>query len=106
MAEAPLVGSNPECAASPWISTRKRPTPFRAVLSFPSVPNPGSRMNALAEALEIIRTYLWDSGLPISSSELMNQIGAAGNSKPRDRMARRAKIACTIPPFISKVPGP
>ena len=84
----------------------KPPDAFRAVLSLPANPNAGSRMKARAARRASRRINGVDSGLPISSSELITTTQSAAGGISSSASARRAKIICTNPPFMSKTPGP
>jgi hypothetical protein len=90
MALAPSSGLTPAWAARPLTVIVKPPEALRAVFSFPARPKAGSRMKARTAR----RANRWmsgvESGLPISSSELIATTLPAGGRRPRSRTARSA----------------
>ena len=67
----------------PLDETAKRPTPLRAVLSFPDGPSEGSMTNALSATRARRRMWRVDSWLPTSSSELTKTMGVTVGFRPR-----------------------
>ncbi len=106
MALAPSSGLTPAWAARPWTVMVKLPDALRAVFSFPARPKAGSRMKARTARLASRRMSGVESGLPISSSELMTTTLSAAGRSPSSFTARSACSICTRPPFMSKTPGP
>ena len=98
----PFHGSSPACAALPCTTSSNVPVPLRAIFTAPPSAL-GSHTSTAPQATARSSMSSRLAPLPTSSSAVMRISTPARASGGNEATACSA---CTIPPFMSKTPGP